>query len=233
MNSKLSKTSSLKKVFTVKEVLQRKVKRIAFSGKMYDSFGNPEKIGVWIVWGQSASGKSDFVIQLAKALSQFGRVLYNSLEEGVSKSFQDKIKRHELNKNKIDIISADQKELNTYFSERPTRKYSTVIIDSLQYFGFTYNDYKNFKKEHADKAVVFVSHAEGKQPAGRVGKQVLYDAYMKIYVEGYKAFCIGREIGENGGEFTIWEQGAKKYWGNSKKSNKKNGNKIQNKPAIE
>lgn len=36
----------------------------------------------------------------------------------------------------------------------------------------------------------------------------MYDASLKIWVEGYKAFSKGRYIGSNGGEYVIWEDGA-------------------------
>ena len=40
----------------------------------------------------------------------------------------------------------------------------------------------------------------------------MYDATLKIWVEGFKAFSKGRFIGEKG-NYTIWEEGANKYWG--------------------
>jgi hypothetical protein len=41
----------------------------------------------------------------------------------------------------------------------------------------------------------------------------MYDASLKIWIEGYRAFSKGRYIGPNGGVYTIWEEGAEKYWG--------------------
>jgi hypothetical protein len=55
-----------------------------------------------------------------------------------------------------------------------------------------------------------VSHAEGKEPKGNVAKSVRYDAFVKIWVEGYKAFPQSRFGGGN--EFVIWPAGAQKYW---------------------
>ena len=40
---------------------------------------------------------------------------------------------------------------------------------------------------------------------------VMYDASLKIWVEGYKAFSKGRYIGPTG-ECTVFEEGAKRYW---------------------
>jgi len=60
--------------------------------------------------------------------------------------------------------------------------------------------------------LIFISHADGKFPAGRSAKSVMYDATLKIYVEGYKAFSKGRYIGEKG-EYTVWPEKAVAYWG--------------------
>jgi len=40
---------------------------------------------------------------------------------------------------------------------------------------------------------------------------VMYDADLKIWVEGYVAFSKGRYQGSTG-EYTIWEKGAYDYW---------------------
>lgn len=41
----------------------------------------------------------------------------------------------------------------------------------------------------------------------------MYDASLKVWVEGYTAFSKGRFIGETG-KYTIWQEGADRYWGN-------------------
>lgn len=59
-----------------------KVRHIPFEGKWRDAFDLPERKGVWLIWGNSANGKTTFAMQLCKYLCQFGRVAYNSMEEG-------------------------------------------------------------------------------------------------------------------------------------------------------
>ena len=39
----------------------------------------------------------------------------------------------------------------------------------------------------------------------------MYDATLKIWVEGFKAFSKGRYIGPKG-SLTIWPEGAMRYW---------------------
>ena len=42
----------------------------------------------------------------------------------------------------------------------------------------------------------------------------MYDASLKIYVEGFRAFSKGRFFGSVG-HFTIWDEGAVRYWGDN------------------
>ena len=87
-----------------------------------------------------------------------------------------------------------------------------AVIDSFQYTQMSYRDYIAFKERHRNKLLIFVSHADGKRPDGRAATKVMYDASLKIWVEGYKAFSKGRFIGPTG-ECTIYEEGARRYWG--------------------
>ena len=87
-----------------------------------------------------------------------------------------------------------------------------AVIDSFQYTQMSYKQYIAFKERHCNKLLIFVSHADGKRPDGRAAMKVMYDAALKIWVEGYKAFSKGRFIGPTG-ECTIYEEGARRYWG--------------------
>ncbi len=40
----------------------------------------------------------------------------------------------------------------------------------------------------------------------------MYDASLKIFVEGFRAISKGRFIGPKG-YYTVWEEGAERYWG--------------------
>ena len=75
----------------------------------------------------------------------------------------------------------------------------------------TYNDYKKLKEQFRKKLFVFISHADGKDPAGRSAKSVRYDCNCKIRVEGYRAMIVSRYGG--GKPIDIWAEGAARYWG--------------------
>lgn len=202
----------IKKALTIDNILNKNYKLFDFEGIWEEAFAKPERVGVWFVWGNSGNGKTRFTMQLAKYLTRFGRVIYNSLEEGSShtirKAFED-VGMREVG-TKMVLVSETIERLSERLEKQ--RSSSIIIIDSFQYAQITYKQYIQFKERHKDKLIIFISHADGKQPAGRSAKSVMYDATLKIWVEGFRAISKGRYIGETG-QMTIWEDGAMRYWG--------------------
>lgn len=200
------------RALSISDMEAKKYKVLPFSGPLYDAFGTPERRGIGFIWGGSGNGKTGLMLQLAKELAQFGRVGINSLEMGFSMAMRDAIMNAGLleAKRKIILLQEPISEL----SERLLRPKSPdfIFVDSFQYSGLNYSQYKDFKEKHSHKFTYFISHADGKMPSGRAARSVMYDADFKIWVEGYKAFSKGRYIGPNGGIYTIWHEGAERYW---------------------
>lgn len=72
------------------------------SPEFYEVLGNPTGNFRMMVYGENYNGKSTYALKLAEFLSKnFGRVLFNSSEEGISTSLQNKIK--EMNSNMLDL----------------------------------------------------------------------------------------------------------------------------------
>ena len=189
-----------------------KIPSFPFTGAWEASLGRPAKSGTWLVWGHSGNGKSSFVMQLAKYLCKFEKVIYDSLEESTGLSVQKSLRRHGMADVARRFVILDREPM-AMLSERLKRKKSpgVVIIDSFQYSGLTYNGYKQLKEAHPSKLFIFISHAEGTRPEGRAAKKVEYDADIKIFVEGFKASCKSRFMDRPGVPFVIWEEGAVKY----------------------
>lgn len=206
------------RALTVKEVLNKKRQTFPFDGKWADAFGQPERTGVWFIWGRSGNGKTSFVMQLIAELCKYDRVAFDSMEEGDSLSMRQKLVRHGLSKvgSRFHLLNA---EPMTELKERLARRksYNIIVIDSFQYTQMSYRDYIQFKEQNKDKLIVFISHAKGSLPRGSAAEGVMYDATLKIWVEGFKAFSKGRFIGPTG-EFTIWGEGAARYWGENVKT---------------
>lgn len=200
------------RAYSPSEILRMKKKEFSFTGDWFDAFGTPEQSGVWFVWGNSGNGKTSFIMQLCRELSRFGKVALNALEEGQSKTVKDAIRRFSMDDldGKMLFLCEPVDELSERLSRR--RSPDFVIIDSFQYSQLGYRQYIKLKEANRNKLLVFVSHADGKQPAGRAARSVMYDADLKVYVEGYRAMSKGRYIGEKG-YIDIWKEKALAYWG--------------------
>ena len=206
-----------------KNVLEARFEVAEFDGAWLRSFGRPELRGSWIVYGGSGSGKTTFLLMLAKYLTRFGRVAYDSLEQGLSLSLQRAWERVGMAEAGTGIVLLNKegiKELRTRLKKKNSP--DIVVIDSLHYLRRFYDQqYQDFCDEFSGKLFIWVSHELGGQPKGSMARNVRYDSDIKIRVEGYKAFVITRyevpERQEGGADFVIWEQGAREYWANMNK----------------
>lgn len=182
-------------------------------------FGELTAAFIAIVWGTSGNGKSNFLMKLLTSLMDSGKVLYISLEESSEKSFQNLVFRHmDVDQHSGKIEFADHEMTFNALMIKLKKKKSPqfIVVDSLQYWKISYDQYKQLKETFPRKAFIFISHADGKQPQGSTAKQIRYDAGIKVRVEGYIAFIVSRYGG--GLNFVIWEDGAKKYWGKKYKA---------------
>lgn len=200
------------RALSVSEVLKMKKATLPLTGEWAEAFGVPERVGVWIIWGNSGNGKSSFVMQLCKELAKFGKVAYNSLEEGTSLTMKNTLQRFSMAEvgSKLMMLCESMEDLSERLSKR--RSPDFVVIDSYQYTQMSYKEYIKLKELHRDKLLIFISHAEGKFPEGRSAKKVMYDSSLKVWVEGYKAISKGRFFGPKG-HYTIWPEKAVEYWG--------------------
>ncbi|MBQ6378899.1 MAG: AAA family ATPase [Prevotella sp.] len=171
-------------------------------------FGNPAVNSRWFVLGQSASGKSSFVMQLGRELCKKGPVLYVSYEEGVRMEFQRRLRYLHMGevRGRFTVVTDDSYEELTERLERP-KSARFVIIDSFQYCGWTYEQAKALVDRFPRKGFIFVSQEYKGQPIGKAAVRLKYMADMKVRVAGYKAYCQGRAAGEPGSYFTVWEEG--------------------------
>jgi adenosyl cobinamide kinase/adenosyl cobinamide phosphate guanylyltransferase len=204
------------KVLGLKQLLQKQYK---FLDNIPESiarcFGRLTANFVMIVWGHSANGKSNFLMEFLKALMPHGKVLYVALEEGFEASMQMNVLRHlDETEHAGKIEFADQEmnfeELMNKLSKKKSPRF--VVIDSVQYWDIDLKKYKELKKRFSKtKSFIFISHAKGKLPDGNVADKIRYDATIKSRVEGFVVFVASRLGGNN--PYVIWEEGAKRYWG--------------------
>jgi hypothetical protein len=204
----------MSRALSVNQIYNTKRNLLEFTGQWLDAIGRPEVRGSWIIWAGSGHGKTTFIMQLCKYLTSFGRVLYNTLEEGNSESLKLVLKDVKMEEVSDKITFLDQEPMDE-LSERLRRHKAPriVVIDSWQYADMTLKQYKAMIKEFNNTLFIIISHAEGKEPEGKVAKKIRYDAMVKIHVEGYKAFCKSRYLRGIGPPIIIWQEGAELYHG--------------------
>lgn len=200
-----------------RSVTQARFRTAEFDGEWLASFGKPELRGSWLVFGGSGSGKTTFMLKLAKYISQFRKVAYNSLEQGLCLSLQVVWNRVEMGEAGGNVVLLEKESL-AELRERLDKKRSpqVVIIDSVHYWlGFKMNDYMSLLESYPDKLFIFVAHEKNGEPKGSMAQYIRYNSDIKIHVEGYTAFVTTRyenpEKGEGGADFVIWEKGANEY----------------------
>lgn len=216
----------LRRALSVSDMLRMKKETYALTGAWAEAFGEPERNGVWFVWGNSGNGKTSFVLQLCKELSRFGRVAYDSLEEGASLTMRNAMVKMGMQDVARRFVLLDRENIDQLDARLGKRKSPDIIvIDSFQYTHLSFSAYEAFKERHADKLIIFVSQADGNKPAGRTAVSVMYDASLKIWVAGYRATSKGRYIGSKG-YYTIWEERARLVYGDETIQNSQF--KIQN-----
>lgn len=187
---------------------------LPWDGKWKEAFGEVPDNEIWFISGASASGKSSFVMQLARELTKYGRVLYCSYEEGVSQSFKERIRRERMTEKqgRFRIITEDSfEELAERLSKPKSAKF--VIVD-IQESGLTYDQAMELRERFRRKSFIYISQEYKGAPMGKAAARLKYKAGVKIRVVGYKAFCQGRFSGDESEAFTIWEDGVIKSTNN-------------------
>ena len=137
------------------------------------------------------------------------------MEEGASLTMKQTLERcgmMDVNRRFLLLNAESMEELNIRLHRQKSP--DIVVIDSFQYTMMNFKQYKEFREANRKKLLIFISHADGKLPAGRSARSVMFNADLKIYVEGYRAFSKGRYIGPRK-YFDVWPEEAKRYWGES------------------
>lgn len=185
---------------------------IPWEGEWAEAFGQPDITDTWLVHGPSAGGKSSFTMQLAKKLCEYGGVLYVSLEEKLSMSFQQRIRRYHMDEvqKKFRVVNdADLNNLRERLHRRKSPRF--IIIDSFQVgqqvAGWDYPQAAALIEEFPRKCFIFISQEQKGEPLGKGAVRLKYLAGVKVRVKGYKAMCLGRFVPEVGNAFPVWEDG--------------------------
>jgi hypothetical protein len=202
----------MKRAYSVDNVLQAKFNILEFDGIWRDAVGCPELSGTWFVYGSVKNGKTSFTMQLAKYMTKFEMVAYNSVEEGLSLSIQSAFKRTKMELIKRRFLLLDKEDPEELIKRLQKRKSpNVVVIDTVQFWEFTFAKYKWIKETFPNKLFIYISHSAGNMPDGKLAQRIWRDANVSFRIEGFKAFPVGRYGG--GEPVVISDEMAVKYWG--------------------
>lgn len=202
------------RAYSPTEILKMKYSTLKWSNRWEDAYSNPETTGVWFVAGNSTNGKTGFIMELIKELGglNIGKIFLNAFEEGTRLTMQESLRKHGIEEVKRNVLIGCESiaELDKRLSKRKAPK--IVIIDSIQASKITTAQFMAFREKYQYKhLLIFTSQVAGKEPKGKTASNIRYYADLKIWVEGFRAISQGRY--KAGGYYTIWEEGATKYWG--------------------
>lgn len=189
-----------------------------FDGEWLDSFGRPELKGTWTIYGTSGSGKTTFALMLCKYLSGFRKTMYDSLEQGLSRSMQLAWNRTGVKEAGKAVVFGDKEPLADLVSRlKKPKSPHIVLIDSITAMpGFRKADYAELTRVFPHKLFIFIAHEKNHKAHPAVAEHIRCLSDVKIHIEGFKAFVTSRfedaEAGEGGKDFIIWKQGADEYW---------------------
>lgn len=137
-------------VLTAEEMANRKLDLLNFFSFWNSLFGNPARNFTMMFHGEPHNGKTIFLLKLAQYLAEnFGEVLYVSSEEFASPTMTKKVN---------EFLSPLPSRL--HFAENlqdpDLSEYQFIIMDSVNDLGLKINEYKELRKEHPDKAFIFI-----------------------------------------------------------------------------
>ena len=195
--------------YGVNDLLNRQFKTLDFSGKWRASLGNPERNFTALVQGDSGDGKTDFTVQWAKYLTNFGKVHYSSREQGMSESLKLAFQRHNMQEvaGKL-TIGVDETPAMILAKMKRKNSAQFFIIDSLDFMHLTMADWEEMRAAKPNKSLIVISWSSGKYPLTSAGKAIRYASEMKIRCERKVAYIKGRY--ESDEPFIIWPEWVEK-----------------------
>jgi hypothetical protein len=207
------------KVLGVKQFHQMRFKFLPVQGELSRTLGDIPHNFIAVVYGYSGNGKTEFCMRLAKMLCAFGKVAWLSYEQRHGSDLQAATLRNRMDEvsgqfypidpiaNRADNVGLLE-DLDNYLKKRNSPDY--IFIDSLDYTGFTWNDYVFLRNRYGEKkGLIFIAHSH---KSGRLKKaiseQIVFDGGLGIWVCNYIARPEKNRFG--GFEpYVVWEEMAR------------------------
>lgn len=197
-----------RRALSIQNIIDYNPKTLGFTGRWLAAMGDPEPYGSWIIYGGSGNGKTRFAVQLVKYLMSFEglRIAYNGLEEGLSATYRRAVIETGLQmENQSRFLFWPRLNLDD-MKDALSRKRSpnVIVIDSVQYLGITYEEYKELIRRYPKKLFIWISHEKGSEPDGVAAVKIKYNSDIKVRVHNYYATIVSRYKGNE--VFDVWPE---------------------------
>lgn len=184
------------RIISIKTLREKRFHTIdVFEKEWVELLGNPERNFKMAIVGPSTSGKSSFALRFADQLAKkWGKVLYNSHEEGLNQTIQQRAIERNVTAEKLYV--ADRMPFDQMMDKIKRNRYRSVFIDSIKFMGLSTAEYKELIATYGKhKSFVFIGHGdrEGQMDGGR---DIWKDADIKIWIAYGKAKITNRYSGE-------------------------------------
>jgi hypothetical protein len=179
-------SKKINRAYSVSNVLSKKFNPLDFSGEWECTLGKPDKAFSAIIWGNTTNGKTEAAIKFAKYLTNFGKVAYNSLEQGLSSTIRDALLRNHMDTCGNSFILLDREPFDDLIVRMSKLKSPDFLfIDSVQYTRITKAQYYQLKELmlKKGKGIIWISQAKGSLPKGALADDIMFDVDLKLWVE--------------------------------------------------
>ncbi len=158
------------------DLLKREIKTFVLPGRIGDFFGELERhmLAIALV-GDPGAGKSTMTMAIARAIDQAGyKIIFYSLELGISKPLQDMIRRNPLS-NQMRIT--DKGDIEAV--RESAKEYDLVMVDSFGKLGCKAEEWDRLRQDFPDTMflAIFQKTTSG---SSRGGASIDYDASTVI-----------------------------------------------------
>ena len=190
---------------SVTDIVNWNFRRVNLPDPWFRHLGDASKNFRMLVQGKPKNGKTDYVMKLTKMLAEhYGKVFYNSIEEGKSKTLQEAVVRNNMDevKGKWMLAGPGERTFDGYWKKiiRP-QSGQILVIDSLDYMKLTFDQYMQLHERFKNrKAIIVVCWSD---PKDVVAKKIEYTMDMVVTVKNFKAHIRSRFGGNE--TYTIWE----------------------------
>jgi hypothetical protein len=195
------------KAVGMSDFISKEFKTYAFTGEWAAQFGEPETNFSVLVFGHRKQGKTEYCVKLSKYLAGFGKVYYNSFEQGYSKSLQDALKRNDMLKVAGKVIVGIKETVPQMMSRLKQRNSARfIIIDSRDYINLTAAQYRELREAFPRKAIIIICWETSGKPAGKHAQDISYMVDAIVHVRDFVAHPTSRFGGNE--KFIIWNRRA-------------------------